>query len=125
MRGEDRPPALAFLDQQTILRQVLRDVRAAASIETSSSSDHFAGRWSFDRARNQAATTPTGHRASRQHTSGAELNERADRRRRRLHLRCANQERHALLATRSWTSALLAAQRPARHAPCWEVAGPL
>jgi hypothetical protein len=73
MRGEDRPSALAFLDEQAILRQVLRALRSPPGNEASVSGNRFAGRGSFDRTRIQAATTTTGDRASRQYTGGAEL----------------------------------------------------
>jgi len=124
MRGKDRPLALAFLDQQTILRPLLRAILAPASTATSNSSNRFAGRGSFARTRNQAAAATTSDRAPGQHTGDAEFSDRlgASNSRRRLHLRRANQERNALLATRSWTSALLATQGSAGDAARRQVA---
>jgi len=63
MRGEDRPVALAFLDQQAILRQVLGAIHATTVTARSFSNDRFPGRWSFDRTRNETETVTTYNRA--------------------------------------------------------------
>jgi len=64
MRGEDRPAALAFLDQQAILRQVLRAIHATTVTARSFSNDRFPARRSFDRTRNETETVTTCNRAT-------------------------------------------------------------
>ena len=119
MRGKDHPPALAFLDQQAILRQVRGSIYASATRAKSVTGDCCAGTWRTDRTRSQTATAPAGHRATRQHTGNTERFHCAHLRarngcNRRLHLRRTDQERHTLLAPRPWASTLLAAQGPTR-----------
>lgn len=76
MRGEDRPAALAFLDQHTILRQVFSKIHSVATSTQSFSGDRFPRHRSFARTRNQTETVTTGDRATRQHTGDAKLIER-------------------------------------------------
>ena len=64
MRGKDRPLAMAFLDQQAILRPVLRALRAAAISPSRVNDDRFAGFGNFDWTRNQTPTATTGDRAT-------------------------------------------------------------
>jgi hypothetical protein len=73
MRGEDRSPALAFLDQQTILRQVRHALYPSAIMATGIGNDRFAGCRSFAWTRNQLRTATTGDRATREYTGSAEL----------------------------------------------------
>jgi hypothetical protein len=77
MRGEDRSPPLAFLDQQTVLRSMFGVLRPPAVISSSINDDHVAGRRSVDWTRNQARTATTGDRATRECTGSAELIEYA------------------------------------------------
>ena len=127
MRGEDRPPALAFLDQQAILRSVRGRIYATTTGAQGVSCDRFTWTGNTDRTRSQAATATTGHRASHQHPSATERIQcdcfhACHGRSGHLHLRRPDQERHPLLAPRSWTSTLLATQRPTRNAPRREAA---
>lgn len=120
MRREDRSPALAFLDQQTILRSMFRAILSLPDTAISVSSDRFNVGGSFNRARHQATSATTRDRTAGQHTSDTKLIdcERvcASHSRRRLHLRRTNEERHTLLPTGPWSSTLLATQGTARHA---------
>ena len=122
MRGQDCSPALAFLDQQAILRQVCRGIYARANCSGSVSGDCFAGCGRSDWTRDETATAATCNRATRQYTGGAIECGLAGHSRRRLHLWRADQERHTLLATRAWTSKMLAAQRTASDAARREAA---
>jgi hypothetical protein len=116
MRGQDHPPALAFLDQPAILRQMRGGVHTTATTARSVGGDHRAGTRHTDRPGNQTTTAATHHRASREHTNRTRRlkldHVRASHGRRHLHLRRTNQERHTLLAPGPWTSTLLATQRP-------------
>ena len=110
VRGEDRPFALASLDQPAILRQVRGAAHATTIPAPVARDDRVAWRWCSGWKRDAHKTVTADYRAT-SHPS-AELSEHtgADYGRRGLHLRGANKERHAVLATRPWTSALLATQ---------------
>jgi len=112
MRRKDRAFTLACLDQPEVLRQVLgtfcenglvakcrreRDARVVRPCA-----------WS----RAQARTTSTRDSTYCDVDDANVISEPdAYHCRTTLHVRCANEERHALLETRSWSSALLATQR--------------
>nr|AUN37811.1 hypothetical protein [uncultured bacterium] len=64
MRGEDRPAALALLDQQAVLRQVLRTVHSNTITAWSSGGVCFPGPRSFDWTRNETETVATGDRTT-------------------------------------------------------------
>ena len=73
MRGEDRPSALAFLDQQAILRPMRRTPRAPAIRPSNVNNDRLARFGSFDWTRNQTPTATIGDRAIGYHTGRTEL----------------------------------------------------
>jgi len=54
MRGEDRPVALACVDQQKILRRLLSAICESAVAATRFYDDCFGIDWTFDRAWAQA-----------------------------------------------------------------------
>ena len=59
VRGEDRPSALAYLDQQEILRQVLPDFCEDALVTTRLRDSPVVVFWDPDRSRLPARTTNT------------------------------------------------------------------
>jgi hypothetical protein len=65
MRREDRPAALAFLDQQTLLRHVFRKIHSLTITSVCFSSHRVAARRSFDWTRSETETDTTGDRATR------------------------------------------------------------
>jgi hypothetical protein len=124
MRGKDRSPALASLDQPAILRPVCGGIYSGTDRARDVRGGRLTGHRRTDWTRDEATTATTRHRAFRQYTRSAKFIKRAcaGHGGRRLHLRRAHQERHTLLATRSWPSALLATQRRGSDAASGEVA---
>ena len=109
VRGEDRPAELAYLDQPEVLRQVFPALREDALVTTRLRNSPVVVLWNPDRSRLPARTTSTRDSAYCKY-SHAEFFA-ASHNRSNLLMRCKNKERHALLAARSWSSTLLAAQR--------------
>jgi hypothetical protein len=65
MRREDRPPALAVLDQQAILRQVFRKIHSLTIVSACFSRNRVTDPRSFDWTRSETETDTTGDRATR------------------------------------------------------------
>ena len=111
MRGKDRPAALAYLDQQEVLRQVRPALRESALVTTRLRDDWSGVFRNSDRTRVQASTAATRDSA-RGECARAKLSKPSanNHDRTNLPVRCENEERNALLTTGSWSSALLATQ---------------
>ena len=112
MRRENRAPALARLDQSKVLRHVCRTLRedtlASKCVSNSWSRAVGIDSWSRMQARATASRySPSGYIDTLE-PIGQSI---TSYRRANLHVWCANEEGHALLKTRSWSSALLATQR--------------
>ena len=121
MRRENRAPALARLDQPQVLRHVFRTLRedALASKCVSNSWSGAVGidSWSRMQARATASSdSPSGYLVALE-PIGQSI---TGRRRANLHMWSENKERHALLETCSWSSALLATQRRERDVAAGE-----
>ena len=112
MRRENRASALACLDQPEILRHVFRALRedALASRCVDDGQSCVVGIDPWSRVQARATTSrysPSCCIDSLEPDQIAHLQLPSNN----LHVWCANEERHALLKTRSWSSALLATQR--------------
>lgn len=119
MRREDRPPALAHLDQQAVLRQVLPALCEDALVTTRLRDDRSRMFRNPDRSRLPARTATTRDSAHSQYAYTESFT--ASRARANLLMRCKNKERHTLLATRSWSSTLLATQGRGCNAAAGEI----
>jgi hypothetical protein len=112
MRRQNRASALARLDKPKVLRPVFRTFREDALVWW-----RVSQRWAFisrvaDRSRVQAQAVTARDSAPCYIAVGERIEQSVSRHgRTTLHVWCANKERHALLETCSWSSALLATQR--------------
>jgi len=119
MRGEDHPAALARWDQPAVLRQVFPALREDTSITTRLRDDRSAVLRNTDRARLPARTAATRNSTHGKYTGAKSF--ACNHCGRNLLMWCQNKERHTLLTSRPWSSALLAAQRRRGHAAAGEV----
>ena len=116
VRRKDRAFAVACLDQPKVLRPVFQAFRKdALDARGDGNRDTGVGR-TADRPRmrpQSAATCDSAYSSG----DGGELNSESGCHdsRTTLHVWCANEERHALLETCSWSSALLATQGSEGH----------
>ena len=118
VRGEDRAAALAHLDQQEVLRQVFPSLRQKTLVTTRLRDSPFVMLRNADRSRLPARTATTRDSAYGKYTHAEFFAANHDRT--NLLMRRENKERHTLLATRSWSSTLLATQRRGCHAAARE-----
>lgn len=109
VRGEDRPAALAYLDQPEILRQMFPALCKDALGTTHLRDSRDVVLRNPDRSRLPARTTATCDSAHGKRTHAEFFAASHDRT--ILLMRGENQERHTLLAARSWATTLLATQR--------------
>jgi len=120
MRREDRAPAVACLDQPAVLWPVLRaDCEDAQTATRRRRCCAYLPR-SSDRSWLQTWTAPTGDTPSAVDREPGVNSANSDCWR-NLHLRSANEERHAVFTPRAWSSTLLATQRSEGDAPSGEV----
>ena len=112
MRRQNRAPALACLDQPEILRYVFRALREDALAPKCVDDAQSCVVGIDPRAGMQARANAACHSPSCCiDTLESVKHSITCYRRTNLHVWCANEERHALLKARSWSSAMLATQR--------------
>jgi len=116
MRREDRPAALACMDQSQVLRQVLSRFGENALATSCLHDPHYFVRRIFLRAWLPARTASDCHRAARTVVVPDRYNSTTHALRSGVYLRRPHEERQTVLAPRPWSSSLLAAQGNARDA---------